>query len=664
MARLYRDAYGVPHLRATSLADLAYGQGRVVATDRTWQLEYLRRRASGTTAELLGASGLGWDRFARRTCVVETAQRAFDGLSQEAQGFVAAYVDGVNAAVADGVTAAELRELGASAQRWQPWMPLAVFQALHLTFAGLGSALWSRWARDVLGDDAALLTHEGADREEPLTSGSNAWGVGGGRTASGRPLIGGDPHRVIEQPGVYLQIRLACEDPDDSFDVLGFTFAGVPGVQHFAHAGDVAWAITNGMADYQDVHRDGEHPADEVIERRRETIAVRDADDVTIEVVRTSRGVVFEPGWTLQDAPTQMGDLGFEALVPLLRARTVDDVDRALDHWVAPVNNAVIADVGGALRYRLAGRVPMRDAGGEWTGWLQCPRHDEPPSGQVVTANDRRGPESDAVGRVFAPPYRADRISALLRDREELTTADFVAVHDDAFLGSVAELVALVPGAFDTFDAQMVAGSTEAGRFAAWRSAFVRRIAEQPVFAPFRDPEHELNGPHRHELLFAPWLDVVSRIAHALPSLVAAGTPFGIDLVSLARDALVEIDADIAATGPRTWGESHVVTPVHAFEVHGRTPPELPRLPVDGDSDCVRCTASYPGQTDECYRGSVARYVWDLADRTAGGWVVPTGSAGDPAAAHHHDQLGAWVAGELVPIVTDWNALQEVPGWR
>ena len=63
--------------------------------------------------------------------------------------------------------------------------------------------------------------------------------------------------------------------------------------------------------------------------------------------------------------------------------------------------------------------------------------------------------------------------------------------------------------------------------------------------------------------------------------------------------------------------------------------------------------------TDDAYRGSVARYVWDLADPTAGGWVVPLGAAGDPRHPHHHDQLPQWVAGDLVPIVADWDQLTE-----
>ncbi len=361
-SRLYRDAYGVPHVRASSVADLAEAQGRVTAHDRTWQLEWQRRRGTGTTAALVGEAGVGWDRLARRTMLVDTARRAFDALSTETQAFVSSYVDGVNAGLR--ADAPELLALDAAPESWEPWTPLAVFHGQHLLFAGLGGELWQRRLEAAVGADARLLSHEGLP-----AGGSNAWAVGGARTASGLPLIGGDPHRVIESPGVYLQVRLACEDPDDAFDVVGFAFPGVPGVQHFAHAGDVAWAITNAMAAYQDVFVESDPPRD-VVTSRTETIVVRDGDPVAVDVVRTTRGVVFEPGLSLRDAATELGELGFDALLPLLRARTVEDVDVALDHWVEPVNNAVIADVHGAVRYRIAGRVPTRDAAGEWTGWL------------------------------------------------------------------------------------------------------------------------------------------------------------------------------------------------------------------------------------------------------------------------------------------------------
>lgn len=642
MARLYRDAYGVPHLRAGSVAALARLQGEVTARDRTWQLEWLRRRATGTTAEILGEDGVSWDRFSRRMRTVETAQRALAACSDETRGLVASYVDGLNAGLAavDPGDVPELAGLGIRAAAWEPWMPLATFLAQHLLFANLGGLLWKELATDVLGADERFLSSE-----DPTASGSNAWAAGGGRTASGFPLVGGDPHRNIEQPGVYQQVRLACEDPDDPFDVVGFSFVGVPGVQHFAHAGEVAWAITNACADYQDVRAE---PDPVVVDARTETIGVRGAEPVEISVERTAWGLVFEDGYAVRTSSWELGDLGFDALLPLLRARTVDDVDRALDRWVEPVNNAVIADRAGRVRYRIAGRVPVRDGSGEWTGWLTEPnRADVPADGTVVTANERRGPESDRVGSVFSAPWRALRIRALLDGATRLDIEAFRAIHNDTLLQTVPVVAALVPGAFDGWDGRMDAGSPEAARYAAFRSALVRRIAAAPVF--------EKLSEHSHEPVFAPWLDPVYRIGTSLPRLaneaVAGNAPFGLDLFALAREALDEVDAGPL---PATWGDTHVVEPIHAL---GRD--DVPLLPVSGDADCVRSCISYAAITDVCSRGSVARYVWDLADRGAGGWIVPTGASGLPHDPHHHDQLASWAGGALAPIVTAWDELTE-----
>lgn len=653
MARLYRDAFGIPHLRADSVLDLAHAQGRVTVADRAWQLEWLRRRANGTTAEITGEVGLSWDRFSRRMRTVETAQRAYAACTEETQRFVSSYVDGVNEALGelDPGSVPELREVGIAPGEWEPWMPLATFLAQHLLFANIGGLLWKRLATDVLGDDVRFLSHQ-----DPTASGSNAWAAGGGRTESGLPLIGGDPHRIIEQPGVYQQVRLACEDPDDSFDVVGYTFVGVPGVQHFAHAGDVAWAITNACADYQDVTEDD---GSDVVERHTETIQVLGAEPAEIDVVQTTRGLVFEDGLAVRTSSWELGDLGFDTILGLLRARTVDDVDRALDGWVEPVNNAVIADRAGAVRYRIAGRVPVRDASGAWAGWLTDPNRAEiSADDHVVTANEWRGHESDAIGTVFAAPYRADRLHALLDGRTGLTRDDYVAFHNDALLATVPMVTALVPGAFEGFDGVMEADSSEAARYAAFRSALVRRLCAEPVFAKLFDPP----ATHQHEDIFAPWLSATYRLALALPRLAnettAGHRPFDIDLVAHAEAALAEVDATGA---PATWGETHVTDPVHWFGyLTDRDYDDLPRLPLSGDADCVRCCVSYPAISDECSRGSVARYVWDLSDRTAGGWVVPTGAHGLPGEPHHHDQLALWAAGELAPIVTDWDRLTEV----
>ncbi len=662
MARIYRDAYGVPHIRATDVLDLARGQGYAAARDRAWQLEYVRRRATGTAAEVLGQPQLPWDVWARRTRIVDTAKRALGNLAEESRAFVAAFADGVNAGL--HADAPELQRLELPPSRWEPWTPLAVFHAQHLLFASVPAKLWHHRAREVLGPDEALLS-----RDPAYSSGSNAWAVGGGRTRSGKPIVAGDPHRNFESPGVYAQVRLATDD----LDVFGFTFPGVPGVQHFAHAGSVAWAITNAVADYQDLF---EESLDDVVDGREETIAVRGADPVTVEVLATERGLLFEVdrdrgrGIAVRDAPTVLGDLGLDALLPLLRANSVDDVDRALDAWVAPVNNVDIADDSGAVRFRNAGRVPLRDQDNRrgivpgrgadtWSGWVDLPRCDVAPDGQVVTANERRGAESDLLGSEFAPPHRAARIHQLLRGRDDLTVADFAEIHGDAFAITALPLCALLRGLTPRpagaevqrtilgWDGVMAAGSRGAAAFAAWRNALTKRICAEAALSPLLDDDV-------YGALFAPYLSLEASVGLALEPLVRVQHPFGIDVHRLATEAL-----DDAAGHPGAWGDTHLLAPVHAFHVADADlePPELPVTPVSGDVDTVRCTGWLPGVTDEAYRGSVARYVWDLADRANSGWVVPMGASGDPRSPHHLDQLDAWVEARLLPVELDWDRL-------
>ncbi len=52
-------------------------------------------------------------------------------------------------------------------------------------------------------------------------------------------------------------------------------------------------------------------------------------------------------------------------------------------------------------------------------------------------------------------------------------------------------------------------------------------------------------------------------------------------------------------------------------------------------------------------RGSVARYVWDLAGLDRSGWVVPLGASGDERSPYARDQLDAWVEGRLLPVTTE-----------
>lgn len=626
---VFRDEWGIPHLRAESVDDLSYLQGRVAALDRAWQIEVERWRSEGRLAERLGAAEVGWDRFARRARLDDTARRCFTRLRPETQRWLTSYVAGVNSAL-DTASAPEFAATGTRPGRWRPWSPLGVFLVQHILFGTFPHKMWrAAYHLDL----------------PPQPTGSNAWACAG--------RLAGDPHRVLELPGIYQQIRLACPE----FDVVGLAFPGVPGVPHFGHAGPVAWAVTNAMADYQDLYVEQSRPVAGGVEVRSadgwapasvhvEKILVRDAEPVSVEIVETPRGPVIDDGISLRTPARVEFDLGFDCFLPLLRAKTAGDVADALAGWVEPVNSVIAADSTGTILSFVAGRVPRRSPRNrrvpvpawqpehDWQGYEPLPRTRRP---SVVNANNRRSGDTAALGVDFAPPHRARRITRLLgADPSTIHMDDRLPPPSQTVLHGLEPVTPAGRALRDrllAWDGRMAATSADAGWYAAWRSTFVRRLVEHLDPTPARtfDP------------LFAPWLDPVGRIG-------LAADRYARQHPRLAAAALDEV---AAGPDPGTWGSRHQLFPVHVVPATalGRS------VELAGDTDCVLATSSVPGVSDLCWRGPVARYVWDLTDRAASRWIVPFGAAGDPADPHFADQLPLWARGDLIPVVTDWTRL-------
>ena len=86
---------------------------------------------------------------------------------------------------------------------------------------------------------------------DPFTlpdSASNEWAVDGRHTATGAPLLAGDPHLAFGFPGIWYLARI--ETPDGV--LAGATAPGVPFLV-LGHNGHIAWTFTTTGADVQDV---------------------------------------------------------------------------------------------------------------------------------------------------------------------------------------------------------------------------------------------------------------------------------------------------------------------------------------------------------------------------------------------------------------------------
>lgn len=640
---IVRDGIGVPHCYAANEQDAFFAQGWVHAADRRWQLEYDRRRALGQWAEVVGSRADAGDAFHRQVDLGSAVQRDMAGLAPATLAMLGAYTDGVNAWTAANVLPREFAIAGIEPPPWEPWHSLLVYRVRHLLMGSARTKLWRALVAKVLGDDVARTMVPGWGEDDiacvppgahcdsprlPSTGiaddagGSNNWLLAGSRTASGLPLLAGDPHRELEAPNVYVQGHVSCPQ----WDVLGFAIPGVPGFSHFGHNDRVAWSITHAMADDQDVlvHADGRH----------------------------------EIRWTATDAPNH----GFDVIAPMLRARSVGELFEAMRGWVEPVNNLLAADVDGTIGYLTRGRLPVRrrmdgawlpvpanDPSFDWDGWVpfeDLPRYVDPPGGFLFSANNRiaASPDAPYIGVDVTTPWRAKRIVTTLESIDGATVDDMAALHRDAVSFPAQRLVARLGGAWAPlagWDGTMRTDSTAAAAYSVFRRELLLLVLERSGLGAALDqpPNRLLPGVVPESVCWR----VVDQHLQADDTSLLGGWAWD--------DALAEAAARAEkAWSGETWGELHRTSQRHALGVLRDDSDLHPRhVPVDGDPDTV-CAMGYTPTAGFAVRtGPVARYAFDVADWDNSGWSVPLGANGEPGAPHAEDQIDAWSSGRLFP---------------
>lgn len=719
---IHRDEWGIPHVRAGSTRDAFFGQGYVQAQDRLGQLEYDRRRAHGRWAEVAGPSALSFDVFARRCGLTQAAAREAAALDPGPREVLEAFAAGVNAYLArDEPLPPDLALVGVTPQPWDPADCCAVFLVRHVVFANWQKKLWRGRLALALGAEAAARL-EGVDpRAVPLivppphelvgeaadpgvlaevlaamavvaepAAGSNSWALHGSRTASGLPLVAGDPHRALEVPGVYAQAHLACPE----FDAVGLSFIGVPGFPHFGHNDRVAWCVTNANGDYQDLYVERLEP--DRAPERHETIAVRGGEAVEVDCHTTAHGpVVFGdpsrgPVLSLRSTALVEPSTGLSVLGSMLTVRDVDALESVMVAWVDPVNNLVSADVSGNISYRTVGRIPVRaaangwgpvpaDSAHEWQGTVSyddLPSRRNPHDGVLVTANQRIVGDDypHYLGLDYARPDRATRLHARLATIEKATAADMAAVHRDrrslaadVWVPRLLDLSGAdrwehaALGALAEWDRCVDADSVGAAVYVVTRDAACRALAHHPALAALRAPWPDEPPGTFQPLELRIWALSTGLLAADDTTLLREGSTWTDVLAAALTDAVgvlrTAFGDDVATWA---WGTLHRAAPRHPLSaLHPEWGDRLDpgAVPMGGEWDTVMCAAHPAGHGFGVTSTSVARYVFDLADWDSSAWIVPLGASGDATDDHFADQQAAWAAGELVPMRYGWEGI-------
>ncbi len=528
------DERGVPHIAAQNEADMYRALGFVHAQDRLFQMEMVRRLANGELAAVLGPKLLETDTLFRTLELRHFAQgyAAKLDLSKPSSQALLAYLDGVNQYQATHPAPMEFDLLGipkreftvadtvavsgylaysfAAAFKTEPvmtfirdqlgpnylrafdvdWHPQGVLQAATNTTAplltanstGAANALDTAQAQadqlaqrsTLLGlshlatlSDSALLTAGVAPLE-----GSNAWAISGSRTASGKPLLAGDPHIAYSAPAVWYEAHLSAP----GFELYGHHQALNP-LALLGHNLQFGWSLTMFQNDDIDLITEKINPNDTSqvwhnnqwvpLQVRTETIAVKGAAPVTVTLRRAPHGpIVSDVFKTLRarqgasaraaaapDAPAQevtpttttamwwafleTDNPILDAFYELNRADTRAKARTAAEKIHAPGLNVVWANARGDIGWWAAAKLPIRPAGVNPTFILDAakgeaeklgyynfsfnPQEENPARGYIVSANHQPLPASGVpVPGYYNLSARAQRLNAALANPNAL----------------------------------------------------------------------------------------------------------------------------------------------------------------------------------------------------------------------------------------------------
>ena len=726
------DERGVPHIEAGNEADLYRALGYVHAQDRLFQMEMLRRLARGELAEVLGPKLVPIDRLFRTLGIREhadayAARWIKDKSETPTMRTMLAYLDGINQYQESHPAPLEFQVLGIPKRPFT--MADAVSAAAYLSFS-LAQAFQVEplltYVRDQLGpdylkvfdldwkpdgaihaglqsgdwQDLTRLARISADVMEasglPRFEGSNAWAVTGARTASGKPMLAGDPHIDFSVPSVWYEAHLKAP----GFELYGHFQALVPSAL-LGHNQQFGWSLT--MFENDDIDLIVEKPnpvnAQQVmihgqwvdLQAREETIKVKGADPVKLVLRRSKHGPIINDvlgdragktpvamWWTFLETENPL----FEAFYELNRADTLDKARAASSKIDAPGLNVVWANAGGDIGWWAAAKLPIRPEGvnptfmldGSQTesdklGFLPFsanPQVENPARGYVVSANHQPAGATPVAG-YYNLPDRAQRIDESLRNTsEKWTTAKSQALQLDVQTAygprTLAPLIPLLRQIV-TDPAEKVLVEQLADWDGGYRTdSIAPTLFSQLLFDIAREAmADELGDEQFKSLLRTHSLDF------ALPRLIAdasspwwdkRGTPAKesrVDTIKAAWQAsLAHLRSTLGSDSAKwQWGKAHTLTHVHPL---GRQKPldkifNVGPFAAPGGRE-VPNNLSYnigPAPWAVSY-GPSTRRVIDFADASQALGINPVGQSGVWPDEHYSDQADAYVHGLYQPM--------------
>jgi len=416
--KVLRDAKGMAYIYAANPHDAFRAHGFVTAQDRLFQMEVIRRLATGRICELAGEKARPLALHYLTLGFMRNARRMAKMLNPEQRRFIESYLAGVNYFIATRQDEYPL-EFKLAGIKPTPWSAAdSLVMQLFMSWGSSGNIKIETAAQmivDRLGLERArelfpltinpeetgppkegslpqavarLNLAQSSGLSLPLTPGalalsSNNWVTGPGLSAGGKPILANDPHldaRIL--PGPWYPIALITPQ----YRWVGVGVPGIPGIvvgrnQH------VAWGVTNAYGDCQDLYVETLDPAnpDNYLENGKpvpfkvvtEALNIKDAEapggmrteQVKIRLSKRGpvvsevlKGLKTDKVLTLRWAPYESfdGRLGLDQAMMATNAVQFRDGIQGMRHLVL---NYVFADIAGYFGWVVCGGLPIRGPG-------------------------------------------------------------------------------------------------------------------------------------------------------------------------------------------------------------------------------------------------------------------------------------------------------------
>jgi penicillin G amidase len=726
-----RDRWGVAHIYAQNQHDLFFAQGVVAAQDRLFQMEMWKRAGQGRLAEILGASFLPRDINARALRYRGDMRTEFESYSPDTQAILTAFTDGINSYIASLSAPGspgfplEFKLAGFSPDAWHPEDCLNRMAAFSMTgnalselnhaqvltqlgaqkaiklfnfdpavaldpdpnldLAGLSPGL----IRNLVGSDQRIEFLARALQE------SNNWTISGALTASGKPLLANDPHRVIALPSLRYMVHLVAP----GWNVIGAGEPGLPGVA-LGHNEHIAWGFTIFGLDQQDLYVEELNPANpleykteagwEKMQVQREKFLVKGTAASEVDLKFTRHGpVLWEKGkraLALRWVGSEPGTAGYLASLAVNRAENWDQFETAVARWKVPSENIVYADDAGNIGEHSVGLAPVRNWTGllpvsgsgnyNWSGFVptaELPHFFNPKDGFVATANHKMIPDHYPykVGYEWTSPYRFNRIRDVIegarQEHRKLTIADLESLQSDVTSLPALELKKLVlstglkddPALFSflRWDGRLTRESSDAALYEEWekeiRIAILERVSKGDA--------NEAQKPGGRYIDLPP--DTIMQILIS-PDKDLFGDHRLENRDQLLKKALQVAHAELEKwMGPDSrqwsWGKLHTVSFRHSLDrlAGSKDNLDLGPIPRPGDEYTVNATGT-PEDSWQQISGASYREILDTSDWDQSVAVNTPGQSGQPGSRHYSDLLPLWDADRYFPLVYSRRAVE------